>query len=171
MTTFPNRWYAVYTQARMEHWARSNLWERGHEVYLPIYRRQRRHARKTDWVSAPLFPRYLFVTANPKGPNRSSIMSAPGVINLETFGDRPATVPDTIIQEIRDRENEVGHVQLLDLKSLIVGEQVRIHSGIMTDHVGLFERCYDANRVVILLNLLGREVRVRAPSNSISRTL
>ena len=116
MTTLPNRWYAVYTQARMEHWARSNLWERGHEVYLPIYRRQRRHARKTDWVSAPLFPRYLFVTKNPKGPGQRSIMSAPGVINLVTFGDRPATVADTVIREIQGRENEVGHVQLLDLK-------------------------------------------------------
>jgi len=154
----------------MEHWARSNLWERGHEVYLPLYRKQRRHARKTDWVSAPLFPRYLFVTENPSRPSRRSITSAPGVINLVRFGDRTATVTDTIIQEIRARENDLGHVQLVDLKTLIPGEEVRIHSGIMTDHVGLFERKCDSDRVVILLNLLGRDVRVKAPTNSISRT-
>jgi len=171
MTVPGIRWYAVYTQACREHWTRSNLWERGHEVYLPLYRRQRRHARRTDWVSAPLFPRYLFVTNNPARPGRRSILSTPGVIGLVKFGDRPATVTDTIIQDIRSRENDAGHVQLVDLKSLIPGEQVRIHSGIMTDQVGLFERGSDADRVVILLQLLGREVRVRMPSNSISRTL
>ena len=57
-------WYAVYTHARMEKWARSNLWERGFEAYLPVYHKERRHARKVDWVAAPLFPRYLFVRAD-----------------------------------------------------------------------------------------------------------
>ena len=171
MTASTKKWYAVYTQARRENWARSNLWERGHEVYLPLYRRQRRHARKTDCVSAPLFPRYLFVSKNPDRPGRRSIISARGVISLVTFGDRPATVEDKIIHEIRARENDSGHVQLVDQKSLIPGEKVRLHSGIMTDHVGLFERGCESDRVVILLNLLGREVRVGAPSNSISRTL
>jgi len=171
MTVSCIKWYAVYTQPRREHWTRSNLWERGHEVYLPLYHRQRRHARRTDWVSAPLFPRYLFVTNNPTRPGRRSILSAPGVISLVTFGDRPATVADTIIQDIRSRENDTGHVQLMDAGSLIPGEQVRIHSGIMTDQVGLFERGSDADRVVILLQLLGREVRARMPSSSISRTL
>ena len=56
MTPPSTQWYAVYTHARMERWARSNLWERGFEVYLPEYHKERRHARKTDWVNAPLFP-------------------------------------------------------------------------------------------------------------------
>ena len=171
MTAPAKKWYAVYTQARMEKWARSNLWERGHEVYSPQFLRQRRHARKTDWVSAPLFPRYLFVAVDPDNPSRRSINSAAGVINLVTFGDRPATMADTIIQEIRAREDEAGHVQLVDRKSLIPGEQVRLHSGALTDHMGFFERKSDADRVVILLKLLGREVRVGVPSNSIARVL
>ena len=90
MTVAERQWYAVYTQARMEKWARSNLWERDFEVYLPQYSRQRRHARKTDWVSAPLFPRYLFVAADPDAPGRRSINSAPGVVSVVSFGERPA---------------------------------------------------------------------------------
>ncbi len=93
------------------------------------------------------------------------------MINLVTFGDRPATMADTIIQEIRAREDEAGHVQLVDRKSLIPGEQVRLHSGALTDHMGFFERQGDVDRVVILLKLLGREVRVGVPSNSIARVL
>ena len=114
MTAPELQWYAVYTQARMEKWARSNLWERGFEVYLPQYRRQRRHARKTDWVSAPLFPRYLFVSADPENPGQRSINSAPGVINLVSFGERFATISDQIIQAIRAREDAAGHVKLVE---------------------------------------------------------
>ncbi len=171
MTAPHDKWYAVYTQARMEVWARSNLWERGFEVYLPQYRRQRRHARKTDWVSAPLFPRYLFVAADPDAPGRRSINSAPGVVNLVSFGDRPATMDNDVIAAIRAREDEAGHVHLVDPNSLTPGDKVRLHSGAMADHEGLFECRGDAERVVILLNLLGREVRVKVPANSIARVL
>ena len=171
MTAPELQWYAVYTQARMEKWARSNLWERGFEVYLPQYRKQRRHARKIDWVSAPLFPRYLFVAADGRAPGRRSINSAPGVAGLVSFGEWPATVSDAIIQAIRDREDEAGHVRLVDTNTLSPGEQVRLHSGAMAEHTGLFERRDDAGRVVILLNLLGREVRVKVPADSIARVL
>ena len=171
MSSPSRQWYAVYTQARMEMWARSNLWERGFEVYLPQYRRERRHARKTDWVSAPLFPRYLFVAADPKAGQRRSINSAPGVISMVSFGERPATVSDVLDQGIMAREDEHGHVQLVDPNTLSPGDQVRLHSGAMADHIGLYERRGDGERVVILLNLLGREVRVKVPSDSIARVL
>ncbi len=171
MTAPIRQWYAVYTQSRMENWARSNLWERGFEVYLPQYRKQRRHARKTDWVSAPLFPRYLFVAADLETPRPRSINSAPGVISLVSFGERPATISDDIIQAIQAREDAAGHVQLVDTNSLMPGAQVRLHSGAMAEHVGLYERRDDAGRVVILLNLLGREVRVKVPAESIARVL
>ncbi len=171
MTPPSAQWYAVYTHARMEPWARSNLWERGFEVYLPQYRKQRRHARKTDWVNAPLFPRYLFVAADPDSPGRRSINSAPGVVNLVSFGERPGLISNAVIEEIRSREDEAGNVQLLDPCRLAPGDQVRLESGAMAEHVGLFLRRGDADRVVILLNLLGREVRVKVPSNSIARVL
>ena len=171
MTATEKQWYAVYTQARMELWARSNLWERDLEVYLPQYRKQRRHARKTDWVSMPLFPRYLFVAADPDAPGRRSINSAPGVVSLVSFGERPATISDHVIQAIQAREDEAGHVRLVDPDALTPGDQVRLHSGAMAEHIGLFERRGDADRVVILLHLLGREVRVKVPANSIARVL
>ncbi len=171
MTSPSTQWYAVYTHTRTERWARSNLWERGFEVYLPEYLKERWHARKTDWVNAPLFPRYLFVTADPKSPNRRSINTAPGVVSLVSFGERPGLIADAVIQEIRSREDEAGHVRLVDPNRLAPGDLVRLESGAMADHVGLFESCGDAERVVILLNLLGREVRVKVPSNSIARVV
>ena len=72
-------WYCAYTQPCMELWARANLWERGLEVYLPLYRRRRSHARRVDWVSAPLFPRYLFVAADLEAGERRRIVSHPSI--------------------------------------------------------------------------------------------
>ena len=171
MTPPPDQWYAVYTQARMETWARSNLWERGFEVYLPQYRRERRHARKTDWISAPLFPRYLFVAAGPQSRQQRSINSAPGVISLVTFGERPGLISGAVIKAIQAREDADGHVQLVDQNTLVPGEQVRLQSGAMADRVGLFGCRSEGDRVVILLNLLGREVRVKVPASTIARIL
>ena len=55
------RWYVVQTQVNGELKAAQNLMRQGFEVYLPCYLKRRRHARKIDLVSKPLFPRYLFV--------------------------------------------------------------------------------------------------------------
>ena len=102
-------WYCAYTKAGAEVWARTNLWERGFEVYLPQYRKRRRHARRTDHVAAPLFPRYLFVLADLKAGVSRGITYAPGVARLISFGGQAATVPEKIIAEIRAHEGEDGH--------------------------------------------------------------
>ena len=54
-------WYAVHTHAGAESRAVWHLERQGFAAYLPQYSKRRRHARRTEWVRAPLFPRYLFV--------------------------------------------------------------------------------------------------------------
>ena len=54
-------WYVVHTHPRGESLAFVNLQRQGLEAFLPQYLKRRRHARRTQWVPAPLFPRYLFV--------------------------------------------------------------------------------------------------------------
>ena len=164
-----NAWYAVYTHARMEKWARSNLWERGFEVYLPVYRRQRRHARKVDWISSPLFPRYLFVRADLEAGQRRSLATAPGVANLVSFGNVTPCVDDSVIAAIRAREDENGDVRLCEANELKAGDTVRLHCGALQHKMGLFLQAADAERVIVLLELLGREVKVKVPTASLVR--
>ena len=160
-------WYCAYTQPRMEFWARSNLWERGFEVYLPVHRRRRSHARRVDWVSAPLFPRYLFVEVDFDAGERRGVASAPGVAHLVAFGERPATVAPEIVAEIRAREDASGHIDVR--KAWTPGEAVTVRHGALCEQAGLFQAIDDGQRVVVLLNLLGRQVRVRLPEHAISR--
>jgi transcriptional antiterminator RfaH len=160
-------WYCAYTQPRMEMWARSNLWERGFEVYLPLYRRRRSHARRVDWVSAPLFPRYLFVQADLEAGERRGVASARGVERLVAFGDRPASVAPEILAELRAREDGSGHIELRP--NFAAGEALRVLEGALLDQVGLFQGLDDERRVVLLLTLLNRQVSVRLPAHAVAR--
>jgi len=162
-------WYCVYTQPRQELWARGNLWERGFEVYLPLIKRPRRHARRTDWVAAPLFPSYLFARADLAAGDRRRIASAPGVRNLVAFGPSPAEVPAAVIADIRGREDASGYVALDPTAGLKPGDPVRLDWAGLTDCVGLFAGVADKQRVVVLLRLLGRELRVQAPAAALAR--
>jgi transcriptional antiterminator RfaH len=161
------RWYAAYTQPRMELWARANLWERGFEVYLPRYQRERRHAGKVDQVACPLFPRYLFVRVDAETQSLRAIASARGVVDLVRMGIRPATVGNDIIDAIRQREQDDGFVHLAGV-TFEPGACVQVVSGPMAHLVGVFASRTDDERVVILLNLLGHEVKVRVKAGELA---
>ena len=160
------RWYAAYTQPRMELWARTNLWERGFEVYLPRYERLRRHARKIDQIACPLFPRYLFVRADAATQSLRAISSARGVVDIVRMGAQPATVGNDIVEGIRQREQADGFIHLAGA-TFEPGAAVQVVSGPMADLVGVFASRTDEERVVILLNLLGRQVRVRVKADEV----
>jgi transcriptional antiterminator RfaH len=163
-------WYAVHTKARMELWARSNLWEQELEVYLPQYRKTRSHARRIDQVTVPLFPRYLFVRADLEVSGMRTINGTRGVDYLVSLGNRPAIVGDEIIAEIRARENEDGLIEMDGLDERFVpGDAVRIRTGALNGQVGLFASQDEKQRVEVLLMLLGREVRVKVPRQHIDR--
>ena len=55
-------WYVLRTHAKAEFKALNHVMRQGFGAYLPQYLRKRRHARRTDWVRSPMFPRYLFLS-------------------------------------------------------------------------------------------------------------
>jgi transcriptional antiterminator RfaH len=164
-----SRWYAVHCEARMETWARANLWQRGLEVYLPCYHKRRRHARRSDWVTRPLFPGYLFVRADLEAGDRRRVDSAPGVRRMVSFGDHTPAIADNIIEEIRGRQDADGLIRLAKPARFRRGEALRIAAGALSDQIGLFQCASDDQRVFLLLDLLGRKVRVRVPADQVSR--
>ena len=161
-------WFVVYTKVQEEVWARNNLEERGLETYLPRYRKRRFHARRLDFIPAPLFPRYLFVSADLDAGERPRIVTAPGVSYLVSFGDRAPPLADSIIGEIRRREGPDGLVRLGSEEGFKQGEKVRVRDGAFCEKVGLFDCNADDNRVFILLNLMGRQVRVKIANDVLS---
>ena len=72
-------WCAVQTHVRSEDKAAFHLRRQGYDVFLPKHLKRRKHARRVDWVPAPLFPRYLFVGIDPETTPWGVIRSTIGV--------------------------------------------------------------------------------------------
>lgn len=154
------RWYVVQTQANGEAKAAQNLLRQGFDIYLPRYLKRRRHARKVDFAVKPLFPRYLFVAIDIATQRWRSIQSTQGVSHLVCNGDEPAALPNGVLAALRAREDDRGFVRM-DAKPVFApGDKVRVLAGAFTDNAGLFDGAGDHDRVSILLNMLGRQVRV-----------
>jgi transcriptional antiterminator RfaH len=154
------RWYVVQTQVNGEARAAENLRRQGYETYLPRYLKRRRHARKVDFTAKPLFPRYMFVAIDMKAQRWRSIQSTSGVSRLVTNGDVPAVVPEGVVRELKMREDAKGFVKLDTISAFTPGDKVRVLAGAFMDNAGLFNGVADHNRVSILLDMLGRQVRV-----------
>lgn len=167
MTDKPMHWCAVQTHARAEDKAAFHLARQGYRVFLPKHLKRRKHARRVEWVPAPLFPRYLFVALDAAANRWWSIRSTVGVADLVRFGKAPAAVPEKIIAEIRARQDDNGLVKLRAGDGFKRGDKVRIIDGPLNDLEGLFEGVSDEARVTVLLELMGRQVKVGVPVETV----
>ncbi len=161
------QWYVVNTHPQGEARAEVNLRRQGFVAYVPRYLRKRRHARREDIVARPLFPRYLFVALDLAKDRWRAIQSTFGVSHLVSAGETPLALCEAIVDEIRAREGENGFVTLGLPVGIGPGSPVRLIDGIFADYEGVLDRIADDRRVAVLLDLLGREVRVFVPAASI----
>jgi transcriptional antiterminator RfaH len=161
-------WYVVHTKPNEEMRASHHLARQGYEVYLPRYAKMRRRARKVDMVARPLFPRYLFVALDLAFDRWRSIQSTFGVAGLVMLAEQPAPLPAGIVEAIKAREGDEGHVRLGLAPGLGVGSRVKLLDGIFADHGGVLDRIADECRVAVLVQLLGRQVRVFVGAESVA---
>jgi transcriptional antiterminator RfaH len=151
-------WYVVRTQANAEPRAAENLLRQGYEVYLPLGRRWRLHARRREVVSRPLFPRYLFVAFDKERARWRAIFSTIGVSTLICQGEMPIQVPDGIVEEIQASERNGQFDDAGMVARLKPGDPVLITCGPFSDLTGQLQSLVAGDRVRVLLQLLGRQV-------------
>lgn len=161
------RWFVVHTQARAEDKARLNLDRQGFPTYLPRYLKRRRHAGRVDIVAVPFFPRYLFVAVDMATQRWRALHSTIGVSRLVCNGNEPAAVPDRVIAQLRQGEDESGYLPM-QRPRFAAGDRIKVLEGAFLDCFGFFEAATGEDRVAILLELLGRQVRVSLDADLIS---
>ncbi len=83
-------------------------------------------------------------------------------------GDDPAPVPPDVVAALQRREDSAGFVKLERRQQFAPGERVRVVDGVFADNLGLFEGMADRERVAILLDLLGRKVRILLDEGAIT---
>ena len=164
----PPQWYVAQTQPNAENKAVSHLARQGFATYLPRYLKRRSHARRVDVVAAPLFPRYLFVQIDMAVQRWRSIYSTVGVSRLVCNGEFPASVPQQVVDILKNREDTSGFIHLDHRPKFKTGDKIRILEGAFYDCFGIYDGMPDRDRVGILLDLLGRKVRVVLDAEAIA---
>jgi transcriptional antiterminator RfaH len=147
-------WFCIQTKPLKEvsavRYCREQL---GVEAYFPKLRRQKRIRRVRREVISPLFPRYFFCRFDPAMHYRA-VRYAPDVIDLVSFGGKPALVSDTMIAELRGWAGEA--LDLITIQpGLQPGDAVQISDGPMRGlHAVILHETSDPDRVAVLLSIL-----------------
>lgn len=163
-------WFVVYCYPHKEIIAASNIQQQGFNTYVPRYKKVRRHARRVDYILAPLFPRYFFINLDQKLHNWWPINNTPGVVYLLTNKEGTlAKVPTNIIEKLHNNHDEHGLVTLSILEIFKSGDQVRILDGAFLNHTAIYEKMTDVHRVQLLINLIQQEVRINIPLHAIEK--
>ena len=153
------QWYALHTKPYAEYQVRSALQQRKIQTYLPeIATVQAGNLRSKK----PFFPCYVFSRMDLEAISIRHIQWTPGLRHIVSFDDKPASLPDQIIELIQRKLGDFNISKGLPVHSFKPGDTVRITNGPLSDLHAIFEGPTSANdRVRILLDLLGQASRVQ----------
>lgn len=164
------RWYCIQTKPRAEAIALEHLQRQGFECLLPRLRLRRLIARRLHERIEPLFPRYLFLAADPTTQSLAPIRSTRGVLGLVRFANEPAEVPAALIARLRADADATGVVDD-HRQQPRPGDQVLILGGPLTGLHALYAQADGADRAIVLLQILGRDQRLVLPIEMLCKTL
>ena len=161
------RWYVVCSKPRKEAWLFNQFTAHQITAYYPCYREPgNSHVHKPK----PYFPGYLFVNVDIAATGISAIQWLPGSIGLVTFGGEPASVPDRVIQKIRQHVEQINNDTHKTLEELRPNDEIEIRSGPFAGYSGIFDTYLsDCERARIFLKFIqNQQVQVDLPVHQIA---
>lgn len=152
-------WYLVVTKPQSEFKAQENLLRQGYETYVPLVQTTRRRNGKNVKRTEAFFPRYLFIYLDKETDNWSPIRSTIGVAGMVRFGGMPAQVPESLIDNLKNNEDDFG-LQLTQKKELKQGDKVEIVDGPFEGYKAIYQKMKSTERVSVLLDIVGKNTQV-----------
>lgn len=159
------RWYVVHSRPGKEAWTLANLERQGFRAFLPQISRSVRHARQVREVLRPLFPRYLFVALDLGQDRWRAVRGTLGVSSLLMEGERPRAAPRGLVETMIAATDEAGGQG--NAQPVVPGQVVRFLHGPFADRLARVVEMEDAERVRLLLEVLGTEREVRASTRDV----
>ena len=157
------RWYAVYTLPQNEKSAVKHLGLRNVESFLPTHETVRvwKNRQRVKTI-LPLFPTYLFVNINHQ--ERVKVLESPGILHIVGNGRQGVPLGDAEFEFLRSG----FHGRKLEpFRELIVGEKVRIKTGVMQSVEGILVRKNSTLRFVLTINLINQHAAVEIDADAL----
>jgi transcription antitermination factor NusG len=157
-------WHAVYTVPQHEKSVVKHLDLREIESFLPVYETVRVWKnRQRMKLILPLFPTYLFVHINFR--ERARVLQSPGV--LQIVGNREcAYIPDSEVEFLR---SGLCRQRIEPYRDLVVGEKVRIKSGVMQGLQGTLVRKSNSMRFVLTVELINQHAAIQVDAEDLEQ--
>jgi transcription antitermination factor NusG len=150
-------WHAVFTLPQNEKSVVRHLDIRDIESFLPTYETVRiwKNRQRVKTI-LPLFQTYIFVHIHER--ERARVLESPGVLQIVGNGKECAAVADADIQLLR---NGLSGRRVEPFHDLVIGERVRVKSGMMQGIQGTLVRRSGIDRFVLTLQLINQHAAVQ----------
>ena len=160
-------WFAVFTLPKNEKAVVKHLGLRSVEAFLPTYEDMRvwKNRQRVN-VVLPLFPSYLFVHINRW--ERVRVLQSPGVLHIVGNGRDDVSLSDAEVEFLRSGLN--GR-KIEPFGDFVVGERVRIKSGLMQGVEGVLVRKKAKLRFVLAIDLIKQHAAVEIDADDLELVL
>jgi transcriptional antiterminator RfaH len=150
-------WYAVFTVPQNEKSVVKHLGVREIESFCPTYEAVRvwRNRQRMKLI-LPLFPSYLFVHISPR--ERDRVLQSPGVLQIVGKKRESLPLPDSEIEFLR---SGVCRQRIEPYRELVIGDRVRIKSGVMQGVEGTLVRRGSSMRFVLTIELINQHASIQ----------
>jgi transcriptional antiterminator RfaH len=162
-----SNWYLIHTKIRQEQCALQNLERQGFECYLPQIQAEKLRRGALAVHAEPLFPRYLFIRLGQglAAQSWAPIRSTTGVSRLVAFGNVPAKIDDGLVDLIRAQTGGANAVR----SQFETGQPILITQGPFAGLEAVYQMSDGESRVMVLLNILSKNVKLALAPSSIRK--
>ena len=163
-------WLLLQVKPKQETRALENLQRQGGDCYCPQICVEKLSRGKRIQAEEALFPGYLFINVQPEqdGLTYTSIRSSRGVSKIVSFGAEPIKVPETLIEQIKYREqaDSMGFIAK-DLPQ--PGDSINILQGPFKGLKAVFSHTDGMQRSIVLINLLNQQTPTSLANTQIKK--
>lgn len=131
------QWYVLRSKPHKEDALYELSLNRGYEVYYPQLRVKPVNPRSRS--VRPFFPGYLFLHEDIGKEGRSTFNWMPFSNGLVTFGNVPGTIPDSIVQALKRRIDEINNVDKDPTSNWKKGDELVIRDGPFSGSEAIFD--------------------------------
>jgi transcription antitermination factor NusG len=159
------RWFAIFTVPQNEKSVVRHLNLREVESFLPSYETVRvwKNRQRVKTI-LPLFPTYLFVHINSR--ERVRVLESPGVLQIVGNGRESVPVADADIETLRAGVTARLVEPYLDL---VIGEKVRVKSGILQGVEGTLVRRSGGDRFVLSFETINQHAAIQVSAEDLEQ--
>jgi transcriptional antiterminator RfaH len=158
-------WFILQFKSNSHIQASKNLKQQGFKTFLPLHDSTTRKASRFINTKRPLFPGYMFVSFDRNKSDWTKINNTYGVSRLVTFNSNLKSIPTEVVDTLMARCDLSG--ELLHINKLEKGAKVRVLNGPFTNFIATVETYEADHRIWILMDLMGRETKIQAPSDAL----